>query len=90
MCALEANLRQLAILIIHSCKKIIVIVTMQLNYHPYVDRQEKMNKICQNFIYILTYNFCSCIMQLHIQLIVGWTHHLVAHVVVYTYNCMDT
>ncbi len=29
-------------------------------------------------------------MQLHIRLIVGWTHHLVTHVVVYTCNCMYT
>ncbi len=48
-----------------------------------MDRQEKMNEICQNLIYILTYNFCSHIMQLHIGLIVSWTRHLVTHVVVY-------
>jgi len=29
-------------------------------------------------------------MELHIQLIVSWTHHLVTHVVMYTCNFMAT
>jgi hypothetical protein len=34
MCAMEANLKQLATYIVHSCKTIMVVVTVQLTNHP--------------------------------------------------------
>jgi hypothetical protein len=34
MCAMQANLRQSATYVVYSCKNIIVVVTMQFNYHP--------------------------------------------------------